>query len=430
MAYSSSKIVRNLVKLGYERAFRLVLLFISISLVAKYLGPEKFGILNYLTSFAMLFMFFGKLGLDNFLIKEFVGLERSKKDLIHSSFILRICSSVVGYVVLIVSFLIFADVEYRSYTVLLAVYGSVLFFQPFDIVEIWHKSRLNLTYIVLIRNISVLISTALKVAFVYFNKDLIYFISATLVEHVVAAIGFYILNPKFFDLKGKVNWKIIGYLGSNGIILGLISLTTTIFMRIDILMVGNMLGSREVGIYTAATRLSDVLYIVPTLLSQVLYPNLIHYLKNNDNKAQFIYDIHFLVPLFICLMFMFISDLLITFVFGVEFAESSLVFKLHLWSMIFVSMGLVKSKVLLQQNRVRDLLIITVLSAVMNVVLNFYFIPTWGIQGAAYSTLICYSFVGFGSSLLFKSHWEILRKHLLSLSSIFRIGKLIKIIGK
>ena len=86
----------------------------------------------------------------------------------------------------------------------------------------------------------------------------------------------------------------------------------------------------------------------------------------------------------------FLSNNIISIVYGTNYIQASPVLSIYVWAGIFVFLGVASGKFLLAENYTRIAFYRTLFGAVINVVLNIIFIPKYGIKGAAITTLISY----------------------------------------
>ena len=84
----------------------------------------------------------------------------------------------------------------------------------------------------------------------------------------------------------------------------------------------------------------------------------------------------------------FLSDWIITLLFGSDYVKAGTVLIVHIWSGIFVSLGVTSGLWLVNENLQKLALFRTLAGAVVNIVLNLYLIPSLGVVGAAVGTLL------------------------------------------
>ena len=126
-----------------ERILRMaVLLFVGIY-VARYLGPERFGLLSYSLSFVLLFSSLASFGLDDILVRELVKQPKQRNDLLGSVFWLKICGpAVMGTTIALI--LQFKAEDHQTYWLIaLITFGSLL--QAPNIVDFSFHSQVQST---------------------------------------------------------------------------------------------------------------------------------------------------------------------------------------------------------------------------------------------------------------------------------------------
>jgi len=166
-------------------------------------------------------------------------------------------------------------------------------------------------------------------------------------------------------------------------------MASMIYMRIDQVMIKEMLDSGAVGNYAAAVQFSEVWYIVPMAVSSSLFPAIISSREMNKTlyrqKLQKLYDFMVWVALSIAILTTFLADPWIPVILGKQFEPAASVLKIHIWAAVFVFLGVSSSKWFLTENLTQLLFYRTLSGAVLNVFLNLLLIPRYGILGAAYS---------------------------------------------
>jgi PST family polysaccharide transporter len=174
--------------------------------------------------------------------------------------------------------------------------------------------------------------------------------------------------------------------------LTLTAFTLVLYARIDQLMLGSMLGERQVGIYTAATRLSEGLYVVPSLLLASVLPALIGLRRDKPEvyraRLQLLYDALVWGAFGAALLLTLCAGPLIELLFGEAYRASVRVLQVHAWGLLFVFPGTATHRYLMVEGQTRVSLIMSVAGAALNLAANFYLIPLHGVLGAAWATLL------------------------------------------
>lgn len=114
-------------------------------LVARYLGPEKFGIISFVASFAALFTVLTSLGLDNVIIRELVRSPETAPEILGTGFVLRATGAVVASIALPLT--IYASGEREGVTLKLGViFGAGGFFSICEVISLFFQARVEAKY--------------------------------------------------------------------------------------------------------------------------------------------------------------------------------------------------------------------------------------------------------------------------------------------
>lgn len=240
-----------------EKIFRTLVAFFVGIYVARYLGPDKFGLLNYAISFAGLFTSFANLGMDSIVVRELVKTPDKRNEILGTVFRLRLIGSFVTIsLVTITAFLI----KEPSFNLLLIVIiASATIFQSMGVVEQFYQSRVEAKYNVIAQSGSFFIASLLKILLVIFNQPLLYFAIVQTLESIFLAIGYYSVyrKNKFSLSEWKFNSRIASELFRDSWPLVLSGVVIAIYMKIDQVMIKNFMTTTDVGYYAVAVKLCE-----------------------------------------------------------------------------------------------------------------------------------------------------------------------------
>jgi O-antigen/teichoic acid export membrane protein len=360
--------------------------------VARYLAPQKFGILSYCLAFTFIFSGLAKLGLDGIIVRSLVK-EPHKKDLyLGTAFWLKVVGAVFT---LLIIFLILPFTNNDSKTniyILIIATGTI--FQSFEVIDFYFQSKVLSKFVAVCKVIQLSASSLLRISFILLGADLIWFVLVTVIEMAVLALGLNIVYKirqsllfyKYFD------WQIAKRLLRDSWPLVLSGIATAIYMRIDQIMIKQMLGEQEVGFYSAAVKISEIWYFLPVLLCNSLFPAIIKAKTTNNDmynqRMRMLYTLLAWIAISIIVPISFISRTVIVGIFGSAYSQASSVLVIHIWGAVFVFLGVAFHNYLLAENLTKVALYRTILGALINIVLNLSLIPIYGISGAAFATLI------------------------------------------
>ena len=177
-----------------------------------------------------------------------------------------------------------------------------------------------------------------------------------------------------------------------------------LYMRIDQIMIKEMLGEREVGLYSAAIRLSEAWYFVPTIITTSLFPAIVNAKKTSEKlyheRLQRLYTTLVWMAIAVAVPMTFFSDWLITLLYGEAYKDAGQVLIIHIWAGVFVSIGVASGSWFTGENLQHYAFYRTLLGAIINVILNLTLIPNFGLIGAAIATVIAQSMAALFFDLL------------------------------
>jgi PST family polysaccharide transporter len=179
-----------------------------------------------------------------------------------------------------------------------------------------------------------------------------------------------------------------------------------IFMKIDQIMLGQMKGNSEVGIYSAAVRISELWYFIPTTIVSSVAPAIYaakeksehHYYKRIGQLLRLLTYI----SLAISIPMTFLSKNIVLLMFGDGFTEAGSILAVHIWASLFVFMGVATSPWFIAEGLNNVSLGKTLLGAILNVILNFLLIPSYSGLGAAIATIVSQAVAAFLSNAVDK----------------------------
>jgi len=401
---SFKKYFKNTSWLFGEKILRILISFVVTVFVVRYLGPKDFGLLSYAISFYGLFATISILGLESITIRELVKNPDKRDDLLGSVFLLRLLGGVCT-IIFIALTLYFSD-ESTYISILILIVSVSAIFQSFSVVDYYFRAEVKAKYSVYVFSTAVLIVAVLKIMLIIFEANLIYFAIAFSIEFLLAAAGFlFVYRFNKLKLSGwRFNKKIAVSLLKDSWPLILSGLVVSVYMKVDQVMIKNMLNSEEVGYYAAAVKLSEAWYFIPVALTNSLFPAIVNAKKVSkefyNNRMQKLYDILAWMAIAIAVPVSIFSSEIISIIFGNEFQSAAPVLTIYIWAGVAVFLGVASSQYLINENFTKLSFSRTFIGMVLNILLNIILIPKYGIVGAAYATLISYSVAVF-SIILF-----------------------------
>ena len=376
---------------------------LTVSLyLAKYLGPEDFGVYSYAISIISVLLLFTNLGIDPILIRELVDNKINKMSLLGSSFALKLLGGIIGFILM--GLLGFYYGFYSKKGLIILIMSPIILFKSLSILDSYFQSKKENKYPAFANMISIIIGSTIIFLFINLKFELEYFALIYVFESAVlisALLFFYLwkseLHKWIVSKKISVNilkesWPLI--------IAGVAAIINT---RIDQIYIGSMLSSSVLGNYSAAAKVSEFWLVLPTILNIVFYPILINLRSLNYNKYKRFLGAVIISCFCFGIIFSFIvshfSENIISLLFGNKYKLAGEYLSLYIWSTLPYFTLFILSNVIYLENLIRKNLVISAVSILGNLILNYFFIQFYGAIGAIYATLIVglisYSFIGY-----------------------------------
>ena len=170
-----------------------------------------------------------------------------------------------------------------------------------------------------------------------------------------------------------------------------------VYMRLDMVMLEMMRGSFAVGVYSAATRISEVWYFIPMAIVSSVSPSIMR-VKNDpallNSRLRKLFSLMTLIACVIGSIVALSSHFIIRILYSNSYSGAAPVLAVHVWASVFVFLGVAQSPWDLTKNLTKLALYRTVMGAIINVAMNLYLIPRYSALGAAIATVVSYSISG------------------------------------
>ncbi len=389
----NKSVLVNSVWIIFEKVVKLILALYVTSLIAKEYGPDTFGLLSTGLTSLVIITVMGNAGLQRIIVREVSqSNERSEIVKIYSTaFYTRLVFCLMTILVAVVLFLIF-----KFNGIILVILCSVMFV-PFNVYESYSQAHGNFKTISITKAIVNVAFSLMKITFINGGAAYKSVFCLVFLEFLFIAIIYtgYIVNGNFG--RALISYRnfdvaLCKKMLSEGKFEVLAGVGGILFMKIDVLMIAAISGMEEAGIYSAATKVSEVWYFIPLALISATYVKL----SNSRSKSyqeymnllQILMTYCTVASLIVAIFLVFMSESIIGFIFGGDYARSAIILTIHGFCAIFVFMGSVSGTYLVLEKKLRKNFNRNIFGLIVNAVLNFILIPFYGAEGAVVSTLI------------------------------------------
>lgn len=376
-----------------EKILRMVIgLFVGIW-VARYLGPEQFGLFSYAQSFVGLFAAIATLGLDGIVVRELVKDESRANELIGTAFWLKVIGAIATLLILSIAINFTSNDSFTN--ALVFIIASATIFQSFNVVDMYFQAKVLSKFVVYANIISLFISSVIKVVLILNNASLIAFAWVILFDSFILACGF----VYFFLTSSKINIQKLTFKKSTAFTLLKDSwplmfayMSYLIYTKIDRVMIGDMLDEYSVGIYSVAAMMYEMSFIIPSIIAGSISPFLIkEYNKNTKsfyNLTLVLLNYSTLLAYIMVVFLYFFSEEVIFILFGEEYKESADFLWVLSIGLIAMFNSFIRSSYLVILNQQKLLLYLNMMYIFINIILNYFLISIFGVMGAVYATII------------------------------------------
>ncbi len=392
--------------------FSKIFTYLYRILIARSFGPEDYGLFSLATMILILLVAVSSLGLPEGLVR-YVAFYRGKKNLqmvktmIKESFYLITLTSLftAGLLIILtpwISMEIFHTPDLMPYLYISAaiipllslanLYLSVL--RAFEKIASFSFIHNFLQNFIKIAALFIFIMWGIKeysIMASYFISILVMFFVAFLTVKISIfrkiKIGF---KPKLKSSK-KSLYKILSYSWP----LSLLSVASFILYWVDSFTIGYFRNPVEVGLYNVAVPLAALVMIVPDLIIQLFFPLVTkEYSKNNyslikelsKQATKWVFMIN--VPL--TLIIVLFPGAIINFFFGSTYLGAEHSLQLLAIGSLFGSLSIIPANLISMMGKSKIMLLNIVSMMVFNITLNILLVPSYGMVGAAFATMLVF----------------------------------------
>ncbi len=382
----------NMSWLLLEKVFRMAVGFTVGVYVARKLGPDNFGILNYAISFAAIFSILVNLGLDQILIRELVKRPRRRNAVMGTAFGLQATGFCLMMILVIIS-LYFTTSDLNTKLIVLIISGGYLF-QIFQTIDLYFQSEVLSKYVAISQIITWSVISLLRFLCACWEAPLIYFAwleAGNMILTAVCYVAFYFMKRGSL-IKWKFQPHLAVFLLKNSWPLMLTGMAYIICIRIDQVLLKLLADNNAVGNYSVAVRLVELFYFIPMVIKISFFPAIINAKKISPmhymHRMQQFYILMVWTGIFISLSFGLSGRFIIHILYGAKYAAAGDIIHLYAWLIFFVCFGTASSCWTISENLTIYIMCCSLLLAVINFTLVYLFIPLMGIKGAVWGMLI------------------------------------------
>jgi O-antigen/teichoic acid export membrane protein len=385
-------IAKNSIVLLISQIITFVFSFIITIFTARYLGTEGYGILSLATALTGIVGIIADAGLGTLIIRDVSRDKSMANKYISNTILMKILLSVLAFfsIILITNGVGYSPVVKNViYIVMLSVVVGAISTIFISIIQANEKME-YISLNTMLNSAVLLVGTLIGV---YYQMDLLFFASIYLIANIINFIYIVIVYFwKFSIPKIQIDLSFWSPTLKHALPFGLTGTFATIYVWADTFLLSVMQDNEAVGIYNAAYKLITVLLFIPNVFNASLFPVFSKFFVSSENSLQLAFEKYFKFMLLISFPLgigtTLLSNKIILLIFDAQFAASTVVLQILIWSTTFIFLNSPFTQLLQSTNKQIVLTKITSLCMVINIVLNLILIPKYSYLASSVITVI------------------------------------------
>ena len=371
------------------RALNAALGVVVTLVLVRALGDADFG--EWATVFAVveIVSYTGEWGLEQLTVRRAAADREREAEWFGSLLTLRYLMAVPTFVVLLAVLLVIADSSEMRATAILV--SATVFTGAASTVRGIFQLRVRNDVAVVIMTLNSVLWTLAVVAIARGDGGMVAFAAAFLAVAVVTTGIQFVWAVRTQPLRIRGSRRLWGGLVRAGVPLGLAGLLTVAYVRIDGVLVFQIAGAHEAGLYSAVYRVLDRVQLVPTAFMTTLLPIIAAAWPANPDRARRLMqrgaDYLALVAFPALAFTIAVPEQIVVLLFGDEFRDAAPALPILMGAFVAISFWHLAMNMMIVLGRQARLVVYTGAGLIVNVALNLALIPSYGFLAAAWITL-------------------------------------------
>lgn len=413
---------------------------ITFPYISRVLQPEYVGKVNFGASFVSYFSLIASLGITTYAIRECSAVRGDKNklgEIASQIFSINVYTTIIAYVMLGLSLIFFRELD--SYRTLIIVQSTAILFTTWG--TDWLNSAMEDFKFITIRTIGFqFISLLLMLILVHEPEDYYKYAAITVLSSCGANITNILYRRKYCTVRFTKDMHLKEHLKPIVLLFAML-LAQTVFNNTDTTMLGLMKGDIEVGIYSTAHKMKNIITQVVASLCWVIMPRMSYYYAKGewDNINEMLKKV---LSVMVTIGFpcvagcVVLSSEIIEIVAGQQYAAASLPLVILMLSFVIDIFGgsFLGNMVCLPAKQEKVFMEACCFASVINVILNYILIPYGGASAAALTSGICaivicvWLYVKKDKRVKLNYFWEVCKSPIVGIIIIAIFCKIIKIL--
>ena len=384
-------VVKNAGWLITGRILQMLISLVVGLLTTRYLGPSNYGLINYANAYTAFFMAFCTLGINSVLVEEFINYPEQEGTIIGSTLFMRAVSSFCSACMIICIVGIIEKDEPTTIAVT-SLCSIGLLFNIFDTFNYWFQSKLQSKVTSIVLLIGYAITAVYKVILLVLQKSVPWFAFSTALDYICVGVLLLVAYRKYNGQSLSFSKVVSRRILKKSVPFILPSLMVSIYGYADKFMLKQMLSEESTGYYASAVAICGMWTFVLTAIIDSMYPLIMETFKSDkelyEKRNRQLYAMVFYISVGVSLLLSVFAEKVVVLLYGKAYLPAVGPLRVVTWYTAFSYLGVARNAWIVCENKQKYLKYIYILSALSNVVLNCFFIPSFGATGAALASLI------------------------------------------
>lgn len=397
---------------AWQIAQQIYSMFISLvigAISARYLGPSNYGLLNYGTSLINLMTTLTALGLDEVVMNDLVRDVDSRNEIIGTALVMRLVASVCG-IFAIMSIVMALEPNNKLLWTVTFLQSFQLIGNLYHVYNYWYQVELKSKFVSIAFIIGLTCASIWRVVMLIKNTDVRFFALTASIQSLVVLAVVIVCFKREAHMRLKWNCARAKSLLSRSYHFIISAIAIMIYMQMDKIMIGKMLGEEPLGYYSAASMVANLWLFVPRALINSARPIVLEgksvesegdESEYHNRLAKLVFGM-ILLGVMVGIAFTVFGKLIVMIMYGKKYAPAVPVLYILIWASGLAQLGSVNGIWIASEGYNKWLKYTTFFGAFVNLGLNYILIGKIGITGAAIATLVAQFSVQFIAPLFFR----------------------------
>ncbi len=430
------KIINNIGWLIFDKIFILLLQFFVGVKIANYYGATLFGQYSYAISLVAFSNIFFEL-INSRVLKKYYTKENFNILVFNTNFFKNSIAIILFFIPIIYKF--FYKIDNTLFYLLILLCLDNILMTATSGIENFFEYKLEAKRIVISNNIVKIISYFLQYICMILNKGIIFIAIVRCIGSLIRVIILkYQYNSSYLgkleNKSVKLDIELIVKIIDESKYLWFSFVSFLIYTQTDRLMINHYLGVEEVGVYTIGMQLSNILAILIGPIQNSLFPKFLELYRDDYQKYYNFYKLTNTIITQFYLIITLISIIVVKYtfkyVYSSQYDGAILIYSILAFSVFIKANGSLQTSHMTIKNITQKSFYKTLVSLILNIILNILLIPKYGINGAAIATLITQFIALFLIDFFIKEYQEQAIIQLKSLNLIYLIKEIKKYLKK